>query len=499
MEVTTEVIPTTHLVPAQPTPPAPKPGEAGDMTKEQIEKASQEMLEVMGMAPMSEETRAAEMAKGQPKSEPATTTQRPATPPIAAPAATVPEVKPPQRKRLDIEGLVQKTATAVAEKINGTAPQPPATQPSPAPAKFEMTPDDKNDNDVLTFMEKKGQVAKGTTAKHAAFVQALAEYRAKWEKAHEGQEFDADADEHNDFYAKNQPEFDAVKFEEAAKEWDFEKRYQARARDDKSAQDEQIKTIQRDRRVEKIMPAIITAQANAIADMIKDADPDAFKLVSDANGGLDLNQGTLAKLMQYNRPLALRIVESAKNLDAAIEELRKFSDTEMQKLDYRFNPAGNQVHSYIAEIAHNSERLMLSAPAEKQIRDGKKFISGRDWNAKMNETHNDPEKRRDFKSKFWTFTPDDLEQLVIASEKGSVKGKVLEFEEYAESRAKARGAQPPAKAPETAPTTVPTPAPTQDRIAPPNLASSADTVTTHTVTLPGEKSFAETAAEVAFS
>jgi hypothetical protein len=160
------------------------------------------------------------LLRGNKPKKPAPTTpdDKPAeTPPAAVtPAATEPakpkrtvkRVTPPTEREERLERTTERLAEATTRLVEAATPtkKEPAT-PTP-PAAPTLSPKDQRELDALEHLAKLyPDEYKDLGTKYRDGLSNEAAYMAQWKKENPGSEFDADASEHNDFYATAFPSY----------------------------------------------------------------------------------------------------------------------------------------------------------------------------------------------------------------------------------------------------------------------------------------------------
>lgn len=224
----TPITPTTQDPPPPIDPPAPP--------AEPVAQADTPPPEPEPTPELADELRAAEsdtvnQLLGLGDEPPAATDEPPPPPPAKPAAAAAPE------KKLKVIAPAPPPAAMTADDIAKVAAQTVAefrkteTKPAAPPVVIAEIPET-----VKKYAPDYAQLERlfpdkykpGLTNRMAEFVAKEVQYADEWESKNAGQTYNADDDEHAEFYETNQPKIDPADLEEAK----FERRYQERiARD----------------------------------------------------------------------------------------------------------------------------------------------------------------------------------------------------------------------------------------------------------------------------
>lgn len=335
----------------------------------------------------------------------------PAPPPTPAPAAPAPGAPSPGTPPPS-PGSLSRIATA-AERLERAADrlaQPTAEPPPPA----DTSPEDlerKLRVEALQDLQKRKEfTGRNLLGEFDEFEKSLGEYRKRWETAHPGEDFDFDADEHNSWRDRNEPDVDAELLIRA------EARVEARW---ESAQLMAQERAARDREA-------VAQQAQQIAQ--------------EAPGKLlaQLGAEDLEKLRAKDPALALAAREAFPGVVGATKVVH-----ELCRPGVKDNPS-NPTHQFVLGTVAYYEASLASLPADQTIRDGRTFVRQQDYDRL-------PPERRDG---VWTLRnePGMVEHLVHAQFRTLVENRAADIRAFMQPAA-------PAAAPGTPPTPPATPSP----------------------------------------
>lgn len=369
----------------------------------------------------------------------------------AKPAAK-PARKPEPAKQLTGEEIAEAAARGVATAMQV---KPADTKPA-APAGPELSDAEKRRVGVLEQMEKMfPEKYKGLSEKYKTGLTSLAQYAQEWERAHHGETFDENAEEHEDFFSKNSPDWEDDDYTEALTEIKSEEKVAKVS----EKTNERLSKFERAEKLREEEPKIAASTAKPASLFWKDHGED-FGAIIKEDGTVDAEK---FKALQDADPVTFGIrLQAAQALDAEVRELYKVMNG---LTDYDPN---NQIHRAISSFADLKEQELAAKPHEERLDGG-----GRDFLPAAKYYKLSKEKRQDY----WTFGVDELGALRAAALADWSKNLVKSEEEKLENWAKARGlkkadateqAQPAKKAEEEE-----TPEPTGDKPLSPSTSSES--------------------------
>jgi hypothetical protein len=306
-------------------------------------------------------------------------------------------------------------------------------------------------------------------------------YKDKWEKEHPGQNYDQEADEHQEFYSRHEPQYDERTFKVAEKrviERDIEAKQNARKQRERELAEEKA-------RQEKESTEISTAADSTILEIISMVVPDVAKFFKSEDEAVAITKESWEKLAEEDPAAAKAIRRPLEFLGKQLvefERLMRYPDT------YQFNP-DNDIHVELSRILLRKEAQIKTLKPEDQVHEGRVFATQEEWNEMVNNLRVNKGMSRDEKKqafdaltrRYWTITPDYHRDLVVASARRKVKDKLSDYREVEEATKKkvkpavtpAPQPTPTAAAPAAAPAPTPAPKPTPAH-KPPTIATSSD-------------------------
>lgn len=313
-------------------------------------------------------------AKPKPTTDPK---DKPATDPKPAPKAgekkpaakkpapkPAPKPEPVAPAEPDYEAIAAAAARGVGEALK---PKEPAKEAAPSEDAFL----DEEGRELLPTLRKMEEMHperyKGLTGKYIANSKAVSEYQAKWEKEHEGETFDPEAEEHNAFYAKHTVDWRDGD-ENAAR---AKMAVEAETRDIRNTVNTELADLRMKEQARVAEPSIIKESTTVDHEIFKLAGGD-FKDLLDANG--QVNAEVMAKI-QADDPVAAEVIFPA------VMGIRAHAQ-EILRLDrglVRFDPE-KPMHKWIQDFATRQEQDILALPKTQQVdANGKKFSRSEDY------------------------------------------------------------------------------------------------------------------------
>lgn len=220
----------------------------------------------------------------------------------------------PKKEPVDLEKLVASTAAATVKALK---PEPkPEKDQKPAIPKEDVPKRRQSEWDAIQKAEEGGASHKGSAAAAAEIFRAEDQYISQWEKDNPGKRFNSDADEHNEWYDKNLPEWvdeasDAGK--DAIKSELMEKRILEKLEKDKVGPlKQELESLKGDKSTQQaIQEAVprIHAGLEAVAEAI---DPELVKVLKSGKTAEDHDPLAHAILTAASNQLGVKLVEQAK-------------------------------------------------------------------------------------------------------------------------------------------------------------------------------------------
>lgn len=272
--------------------------------------------------------------------------------------------KPTQRKRISEAEITERAAAAAAEAATRAVSKMGRQEAAPVATK---APDPK---DSLSTAERKQFDAyneleaiqpdryKGVTAKYLKSLEAVQEYTKTWAKENPGQKFNPDAEEHNDFFARIEPEVDED-------DW-IDAKANLRARDIAAKAvaplNDKLAEMERTRAKAALEPFVQQKQLESVHMLLENFDPEVAAEIRKPDGLKGLSEkdpitaGILSKTVDLLVPLAAEVIR-LHDPGAGVE------------YDSR-----NGAHKEIADFILGQEQRIAALPAEDRMRDGKRFV-----------------------------------------------------------------------------------------------------------------------------
>lgn len=289
------------------------------------------------------------------------------------PDAAVPEVKPTKvRKAPDALEIARETGKAIAENLRpAVAPELPVVNDVPADPTVGMSADDKETYELFQVLaEAKPERYKNTAAEFTTFLKKLSSYQRKWAKDHPDKSFDPADEEHEDFYAANQPEFDVADLDKARMRLESRREVRKAIEETKKQYEAKLTEVENKTVGPEIARQAAAQGDNAVGQFIA-AIPDETmrKTISEDS-----------EKLKESDPLAFDILNNeAAALRAQVSELHNI----IHRPKY-FNP-DNPQHAALAQAVIQQEDAIKRLPAAQQKVDGQMFAT-RDEFANMTAT-----------------------------------------------------------------------------------------------------------------
>jgi hypothetical protein len=406
-------------------PREPKPTEKSKAVSPAVEEMAARFLSGDYSKPVTEEKKPVEKkVEADPKAE---------KPKAAKPKPKAAPVQHPLTQEQIVAAAAEGAARAVAPK-----PEPKKEAPKPD---AELSDANRLEAEVLDHLGKINPKYKETGAKYRTSLKLLADYQKKWEAANEGQEFDPEADEHEDFYAKNDVHWDDQDFLRAAVDLGVEQKLATKLEEhDKTTVkklDDRLAEIERERLQETTMPEV-NAQVNTAAKGFWDALGDQFEgLVKEENGAHVIDSEKL-KAIEADPDLANLVFGAAQQLQAEVGELYKLMTTKKTRDGRAFQLAqfdkDNPVHAAVAAFCDEVDQAFASKPEEDQLDEkGRRFLPAEEYFKRLKTD------RKATEEGFWTPTFDDLKAIRVARTAKATKDRIESEEKRLEAFAQRRG------------------------------------------------------------
>lgn len=277
----------------------------------------------------------------------------------------------------DPDELAERIAEKAAKRVEAKL----AEKPEPAKPALNLSEDAEYELEIIKEMAKSNPANKGLDEKFTKFWTDEAKRKDKWEHDHSGEVYDPAADEHNDWYAKNQPTYSALEYRKAENR--LAVREVARTEIDqriKPLTEEQDNWKQQQR---------MAADAHEIAGHIQSATealvqmaaPELVKSIA-GEGEFKLDEVTAGKILEAD-PLAAQVIaESNDKLGLCIAEIEKmtrygakYPPVPSWKVKLKTTGETFYPHQHLEDFAVELEQTIAAEPKEETMRDGKLFMT----------------------------------------------------------------------------------------------------------------------------
>ena len=349
--------------------------------------------------------------------------------------AKKPAAKPAPAKS-NTEAILERTA-ATLEKVAGQLPGAAKTKEEPDkpdPLK-DLSPSEKRRVTVLKQMETDfPDKYKGLSEKYLTGQKSLQEYAAKWMKDHPDQEFDEEAEEHQDFFERNNVDWDDDDYIDSFTNLKAEEKTKSAIEEAKRETNSKLSELERRNQLQDAAPTIAKEGIAAGRNFWKTFD-ETLADVLRADGTVDSEKLTA---MQKENPTRFKVATIAAdrvenltgNMYKLLNGLEAFDDK-------------NEVHKKLVDFALTKERELMERPeTDRRDQKGREFKPRKEYRALK------PEDR----DKYWTFNATDFGYLLAFDEASKAKAYLDAREEEFRQEAEARGIKLPEKTEKTAQT-----------------------------------------------
>lgn len=379
-------------------------------------------------------------------------TDVPAEPPQSTPDAPKdekkdkpkPKVKKPPAPAIALEDeMVDEVAGKVAEKLKREPAPAPATE-KPKDPLDGFTGTDRTQLERLEWLSKNSDAYKGRdlVAETKKFWDAEQIYIEQWEKENRGQKFNPNDEDHQVFYARNEPDIPVDDLTHAAIEMRVsaaEKRIQEKAQKET---DKRLGDIEAQEAFRQAEPEIRASVYQSVTEMVTRAVPEFEQFLDKDKDGNSFISSETIKKMEDEDPAALEVINhEAEQLQVCVREL----DSLLLLGNYMKLDPGKKVrvgkgtvndvaiypHAEILEQGDALEEFITSKPREDQVYEGKRFLSRKDYDIKLREIDAQKVSKQEkmsqldrFTDRYWTVGVDEIRTALIAKYAGKVK-KIL--------------------------------------------------------------------------
>ncbi len=274
------------------------------------------------------------------------------------------EERKPTRKRASEAEITERAAAAAAEAAtNAISKLAPRSETSPPPKtslpQDNLTPAERKQFDVYQELESsQPDRYKGVTAKYLKSLGEIQDYVKTWAKENPGAKFDPDAEDHNDFFARVEPDVDEDDWVDA--------KANLRARDISSQAikplNDKLQQMEQDRAQSMMEPVIQRKSMEGVHQFLNEFDQDIAAEIAKPDG---------VKGLQEKDPITAGILNHFAGVMVSLvgEVVRLHDPNAGVQFDSR-NPA----HKEIADFILSQEERIAKLPANDRMRDGKRFI-----------------------------------------------------------------------------------------------------------------------------
>lgn len=470
------------------TPPA---APAKPPTEEELEFQRQSLLHAMDwgdapkpLEPPADTDEQKKTREEKEKADKAKTEKAPPKPPAKKPGAAATRSalkKPPQPVQAAeddddrINAAAERAATKTAEKLK---PAPPAATAEPA-----IDAKDKRMLEVMAYMGKDNAVYKDLAVQFKTFLGKVSDYAQRWEKDNSGRVFDPEAEEHKDWYAANQPDYDEDAFDDARIQMVADRIADKKVAEQTGKTTAELDRLKNERRMEREMPEIASITQNSRLELVKQAIPELAKLLA-GESDLKLDDATLDKL-ENEDPVAMQILNETGDrlglLVSELERLTRYGGTYKANREaaVKLQTTGEQVwpHAELIDFAGALEAGLAELSPEEATRDGKVFITQEGLShrrQRVMESDKSPGEKgaalKALNGRYWTLTGEIIRNSLVAEYAERAGKRIKDLNDLADLRMKKRSPHPGAV---TTATTTEKPGVVRERTNPPSTAGAS--------------------------
>lgn len=339
----------------------------------------------------------------------------------------------------DYEKIAEASARGVTEALKA---KPAESQEQPPADQSFLDDSDRRKLPMLKKMEEMfPDRYKGLEKKYVENAKAVAEYQSKWEAEHPDDAFDPQAEEHNDFYAKHNVEWDDDDAVDARAELVAERKL---GKVNQKTEEELRLLKLKERQEEFDKDPVNVQEAITIDRKVFELAGGDFPKILKPDGTVDAE--VMQKIQEENPVAAEIILPEVMNIRRHCNEILK-----LEKGIVDFNPQ-NPMHKFLSDYASRQEAEILALPKQDQVNgEGKKFAKAEDFE-KMSDKQ---------KAGHYRLTARDINML-MAIEFGTraakrVQSEIKRLETLALKMGYSKGNPAPAKTPAAPPQAKPEP------------------------------------------
>lgn len=436
-------------------------------------------------------------AKAEPVVEPEPVIEAPAVEPVVvAPVTPAPAPVVPAMTQQEV---IKETAKAVVAEMRPTPPPAPVVPAEPVAPAFELSEEDQADYAVLVYLQESNQARfRGVADKFLDYTKKYYAYQDKWAEENPGKEFNAEDDEHSEWFASNALPVKPKDIEDAKIEMAVERKYQEKIAPE-------IQKRKSDEAFQKEAPAMSARINKQIVEFVKKVNPELAKLLLDDKGNPDLSPANIERLTEAD-PIAKRVLENVVNGQFApvLWELEKSVTPDM---NYTLNAQSNQIHAQIDRYRELAEKAITAGTPEAKLRDGKQFQTtsqmAQRQAAILNQSVSREQKQQqvnDLYSTFWSLSVDDVAEFMRDELVKNATQTISELDAMAQKKFKVQPSSAPKEQPTPSgqPHTIPVKSPivpvvASGKLRAPSLSTGGDSLTAPRQASGEKKSFGEIA------
>lgn len=370
-------------------------------------------------APKPKEGEEAEVVEGEELSDEDKVKKAEEAKKVAAKKKVAKKVEAPAAPALDADKIAEAATRGAMKAMDDReaakkALEKPATETDPYPY---LDDSEKKKLPVFEQMEKSNpEKYKGLKAKFTASVKALQDYRAKWEAANPDKTWNDQDDEHNEFFTKNDIDWEDDDYTEAIADLKVAK-VEERFKTEREADKKQMTAKERAAQLEPVAKGEAVESAKSLFAAVGGE----YAKIRGENGAV--NAEVLKKLNEDDPERTAMVLRAATHLEALTSEnFRLFNAV----VPFDEN---NPTHKQLADYAVAQEAEMLELPAQERVQDNKMFATSKEYYA-MTKAE---------KAKHWTFEMKDLNTLLAADVAQNLKNQIAAEEARLSRIAEKRG------------------------------------------------------------
>jgi len=390
------------MIPPVPPQDAPKPADAAPVVEapkpEDNAKTSKLLNNLLGLVAPEEKDVTPKVEEPKPvEPAPAPAKKVAVKPRPAAPAPVAPAPQPPVQEIVD---------TAVKSALAAQKPAPPA------PVEEDLSPEELEELDLVTYAESKDPSKKGLADKFRKF---YVEQKKFLEKAlAEDPDYDPESDpKFKKFLEQNEPKLPSSERKKFVTDRISEKAAEEGYKRAKSELTPEIEKTQRKLREMEERPKVQQRLSDYVNEVASGMPPEIVEFY-------EKNDQDVAKL-QEAYPLEFEIISAS--VSKAMSQAQEFLNVRRGIVD--FDPVANPAHKEINEFVAQQGEVFAQRGGQARFRDGKEFIPPHKWRAGMEKTH-------------WTFGDEDVLHMIKVNAQSTAKVKISAEQQRIEKAVAAR-------------------------------------------------------------